>query len=62
MGGHMGDERVTCRNLDLVAIAPEKNLLMVKGAVPGPRNGYLYVREAVRLGRSKARKVAEAGK
>jgi large subunit ribosomal protein L3 len=62
MGGHTGDERVTTRNLDLVSIDPEKNLLLVKGAVPGPRQGLLFIREAIRLNRSKARKVAEAGK
>jgi large subunit ribosomal protein L3 len=62
MGGHMGDARVTVRNLDVISIDPEKNLLLVKGAVPGPNQGMLFVREAVRLNRSKARKVAEAGK
>lgn len=62
MPGHMGHERVTCRNLDVIAIDPEKNILMVKGAVPGPNSGYLFIREAIRLNRSKARKVAEAGK
>jgi len=62
MPGHMGDQQVTCRNLDVIAIDPEKNILMVKGAVPGPNSGYLFIREAIRLNRSKARKVAEAGK
>jgi large subunit ribosomal protein L3 len=62
MSGHMGDERVTMRNLDVVAIDPERNILLVKGAVPGPNNGLLFVRESKRLNRSKARKVAEAGK
>lgn len=61
MPGRMGDERVTVRNLDVIAVDPEKNLLLVKGAVPGPNQGLLFVRESIRLGRSKARKVAEAG-
>lgn len=62
MPGQMGNERVTMRNLRVVAIDPEKNLLLVKGAVPGASNGYLFIRESVRLGRSKARQLAEAGK
>jgi large subunit ribosomal protein L3 len=62
MSGHMGAERVTARNLDVVSIDPERNLLLVKGAVPGPNQGLLYIRESIRLNRSKARKVAEAGK
>lgn len=56
MAGRMGNERVTERSLDLVAIDPERNLLLVKGPVPGPNNGLVMVREAVRLNRSKARK------
>ncbi len=35
MAGHMGSERVTVKNLEIVAIDPENNLLMIKGAVPG---------------------------
>jgi large subunit ribosomal protein L3 len=62
MGGHLGDERVTTRNLDVISIDPEQNLMLVKGAVPGPRQGLLFIREAIRLNRSKARKVTEAGK
>lgn len=62
MPGHMGDERVTMRNLDVIAIDPEKNLMLVKGPVPGPNQGFVFIREAVRLNRQKARKVAEAGK
>ncbi len=60
MGGRMGDARVTMRNLDVISIDPDKNLLLVKGPVPGPNQGVLFIRESVRLGRSKARKVAEA--
>jgi large subunit ribosomal protein L3 len=61
MPGHMGDARVTLRNLDVISIDPEKNLLLVKGPVPGPNQAVVFIREAVRLGRAKARKVAEAG-
>ena len=42
--GHMGDRRVTVRNLEVVQIRPEENLLLVKGAVPGAQNGLLFIR------------------
>jgi large subunit ribosomal protein L3 len=61
MPGRMGHERVTMRSLDVISIDPEKNLLLVKGPVPGPNQAVVFIREAVRLGRSKARKVKEAG-
>ena len=44
MAGHMGQDRVTIKNLKIVKIIPEKNLLAVKGAVPGPRGTLLEVR------------------
>jgi large subunit ribosomal protein L3 len=43
MGGHMGQDRVTVRGLEVVRTDPEQNLLVVKGAVPGARNGYLLI-------------------
>jgi len=46
MAGHMGNRRVTTKNHSLVAIDEEKNLLMVKGAVPGPAGGYVIVHSA----------------
>lgn len=58
MAGQMGNERVTVRSLDVVSIDPDRNLLLVKGPVPGPNNGFLFIREAVRLHKSKARQVA----
>lgn len=61
MAGHLGAERVTVRSLDVVRIDPERNLLLVKGPVPGANNGLLSIRPAVRLYRSKAKKVAAAG-
>jgi large subunit ribosomal protein L3 len=48
MGGHMGDEQVTVRNLEIVEIDTEDNVLAVKGAVPGPNGGYVVVRRAKR--------------
>lgn len=44
--GHMGDARVTVQNLRVVKIDSENNILLIRGAVPGARNGYLLVRSA----------------
>jgi large subunit ribosomal protein L3 len=48
MGGHMGDTLVTVRNLEIVEVDAEDNVLVVKGAVPGPNGGYVVVRRAKR--------------
>jgi large subunit ribosomal protein L3 len=44
MAGHMGDRRITVKNLQVVRIDPERNLLMLKGGVPGAPNGLLMIR------------------
>lgn len=44
MGGQYGFERVTIRNLKVVRVDPESNLILVNGAVPGPNNGFVMVR------------------
>lgn len=46
MGGHMGDDRVTVKKLKVVRVDTERNLILVKGAVPGARNGLLLVQKA----------------
>ncbi|HHW00756.1 MAG TPA: 50S ribosomal protein L3 [Clostridiaceae bacterium] len=46
--GHMGAERVTIQNLDVVRVDAERNLLLVKGSVPGPKGGLLIIKEAVK--------------
>jgi len=46
MSGHMGDRRITTKNHDMVAIDEEKNLLIVKGSIPGPAGGYCIIRSA----------------
>jgi large subunit ribosomal protein L3 len=46
MAGHLGNHRATAKNHSLVAIDEEKNLLVVKGSVPGPSGGYVIVRSA----------------
>jgi large subunit ribosomal protein L3 len=48
MAGHMGVQRVTVRNLEVVEVDEEDNVMMVKGAVPGPNGGYVVVRRAKR--------------
>ena len=48
MAGHMGNARVTVRNLEVVSIDPERNLLMLRGAVPGARNSLLMIRKVGR--------------
>lgn len=45
MGGHMGQDKLTVRNLVVIKVDKENNLLMVKGAVPGPKGGYVLVRK-----------------
>ena len=46
--GHLGNERVTIQNLDVVKVDTERNLLLVKGAVPGPKGGLLYIKDTNR--------------
>ncbi len=53
--GRMGGERVTVLSLEVVDVKPERNLLLVKGAVPGPEGGLVHIREAVKRA-GKARK------
>ena len=54
--GHLGDQRVTVRSLEVIAADKQKNLLMVKGPVPGAKQGLVLVRQAKRLYKSKAAK------
>ena len=62
LAGHMGAETVPCRSLDVVRIVPEENLLLVKGTVPGSARSTVWVQPAVRLYRSKAKRLAAAKK
>lgn len=48
MAGRLGVETVTVQNLKVVRVDVENNLLLVKGAVPGPKNGYLVVKPAIK--------------
>jgi large subunit ribosomal protein L3 len=47
MAGHMGHERVTVLNLEVAKIDPDRDLLLVRGAVPGPKGGLVMIRSAV---------------
>ncbi len=46
--GQMGGERVTVQNLEIVRVDPEQNMIIVKGAVPGPKKGLVYVKSAIK--------------
>ena len=49
MPGHMGSEQVTVQNLEVVRVDAEKNLLLVKGAVPGPKKALVTIKETVKV-------------
>ena len=49
MGGHLGDERVTTQNLTVVSVAEDEGLIFIKGSVPGSDNGWVMVRDAVKI-------------
>ncbi len=46
MAGHMGDQRTTAKNIRIVRVYPERNLLLLEGSVPGARNSLVFVRKA----------------
>lgn len=46
--GHMGVEQVTVQNLDVVKVDPELNMIVLRGAVPGPKGGIVYIKSAVK--------------
>ena len=48
MPGRMGRDKITVQNLEVMKVEPEKNLLLVKGAMPGARGGYLIIKEALK--------------
>jgi large subunit ribosomal protein L3 len=51
--GHMGAEQVTVQNLDVVKVDPELNLIAVRGAIPGPKGGIVYIKNTVKNNRVK---------
>ncbi len=48
MSGHLGNARRTTQNLEVVRVDSERNVILVKGAVPGPKGGDVLVRPAVK--------------
>ena len=48
MAGHMGNERVTSQNLTVMETDPERNLLLLSGAIPGPQNGLVLIKKRTR--------------
>ncbi len=55
MPGRYGNKRVTVQSLAVIESDPERNLLVLKGAVPGPPNGFLIIKKAVKLSEAKSR-------
>ena len=48
LAGHLGHERVTIQNLDIVKVDAENNLIAIKGAIPGPKGGIVLIRDTVK--------------
>jgi large subunit ribosomal protein L3 len=48
MAGHMGNARVTVQNLEVVRVDLDRNVLLVKGSVPGPNKGLVMIRKAIK--------------
>jgi large subunit ribosomal protein L3 len=62
MTGHMGDETVTTQNLDVIRVDEARSLLLVRGAVPGSKNGHVVVRPAVKARAAKGGAAADVKK
>ncbi|MPM68274.1 50S ribosomal protein L3 [bioreactor metagenome] len=48
MPGHMGNVNTTVLNLEVVRVIPEKNIILIKGGIPGPNKGLVVIRDAVK--------------
>ncbi len=48
MSGRLGGEKVTIQNLELVRVDVERNILLIKGSIPGPKKGIVFIRDAVK--------------
>ena len=53
MAGHLGAEQVTVQNLQIVKVDAELNMIAVRGAIPGPKGGIVYIKNTVKLNRVK---------
>ena len=57
--GHMGVDQVTVQNLDVVQVDPELNMLVIRGAIPGPKGGLVYVKSSAKVAPVKKGKGAQ---
>ncbi len=62
MSGHMGTDRVTIENLRVVEVDSERNLLLIRGAVPGAQGGNVIVRPSLKAARRATRKTIAPSK
>ncbi|OQA90516.1 MAG: 50S ribosomal protein L3 [Elusimicrobia bacterium ADurb.Bin231] len=62
MAGRMGNEKVTVQKLEVAKVIPESNIMLIKGAVPGVKNGLLNIRETIKRIKSKPASAAVSGK
>ncbi|TAK36290.1 MAG: 50S ribosomal protein L3 [Chloroflexota bacterium] len=62
MAGHLGNRRVTVQNLVVVRVEPERNLIFVRGAVPGSDEGLVMIRRAIKQTASQAKQAAAQAK
>jgi large subunit ribosomal protein L3 len=51
MAGHMGNRRVTTKNLKVIRAEPDRNLLLLEGSVPGPTSGLIIIRKSMNIGK-----------
>ena len=58
MPGHMGNKQITCRSIEIINIDTDRNLLIVKGAIPGANQGMVIIQQAKRLNRKKTAAVS----
>lgn len=49
MPGHMGNANVTVQNLEVVKVDPEKNLILIKGGIPGPKKGLVFIKDTTKI-------------
>lgn len=52
--GHMGDDQITVQNLDIVKVDAELNMIVVRGAIPGPKGGIVYIKNTVKNNKVKS--------
>lgn len=60
--GHMGNQKVTARNLKVVKVDSDENLLLVRGSVPGPRGSYIFIRKVAVVAKPKQQAVGKKAK